>query len=56
MSKVNGDMPKEFTDKKFLEWLRDRLEFVHHENSLYDYMQKFQAIIENYDKDKITTW
>lgn len=41
-------------DKKFLQWIYDRLMYKHGENKDYDYMHKLKAIITNYDADKIT--
>lgn len=39
-------------DTKHLEWLYDRLKFVHGENENYDYMIKFREIIQaNKDND-----
>lgn len=43
------------TDKEFLQWLHDRLEFVYKENPLYDYMHRLRAIIKEYDDNKKTT-
>lgn len=42
------------TDREFLIWLHERLEYVHKEDSLYDYMHRLRAIIKNTPKDKIT--
>jgi hypothetical protein len=33
------------SDKSFLQWIHDRLRFVHAENENYDYMHKLRAII-----------
>ena len=41
-------------DKKFLQWIYDRLKYVHNENEYFDYMHKLKSIIENTPKDKIT--
>lgn len=41
-------------DKEFLEWIYQRLQYVHNENPLTDYMHKLKAIIESYPKDKCT--
>jgi|WetSurMetagenome_2_1015567.scaffolds.fasta_scaffold998242_2 hypothetical protein len=32
-------------DKEFLQWIHDRLEFVHNENHNYDYMIRLRKII-----------
>lgn len=41
-------------DRDFLMWIHERLEHVHGENSLYDYMHKLRAIIKATPKDRIT--
>jgi len=41
-------------DKAFLEWLRDRLHFVHGEKRNIDYMIKLQSIINATPVDKLT--
>jgi hypothetical protein len=41
-------------DKLFLKWLHERLEHVHAENPLYDYMHKLRAIINATPEDKIS--
>ena len=41
-------------DKEFLQWIHDRLEHVHGENPLYDYMHKLRAIIHLTPPDKET--
>jgi len=33
------------TDRQFLIWLHKRLEHVHNEDPMYDYMHKLRAII-----------
>ena len=43
-------------DKKFLEWLRDRLMYTYKENKSLDYMHKLQGIIDNYPEDKDSEW
>jgi hypothetical protein len=35
------------TDKEFLQWIYDRLEFVHGEKQNVDYMLKLKSIIES---------
>jgi hypothetical protein len=47
---------EDLTDKKFLQWIFDRLENVHGENPSYDYMYRLKAIIKDYPKDKNTNW
>ena len=39
------------SDKKFLEWLRDRLELVHGESDCSDYMRRFENIIDDMSYD-----
>ncbi len=39
-------------DRDFLMWLHERLEYVHKEKDLYDFMHKLRAIIASTDKDK----
>lgn len=41
-------------DRKFLIWLHERLEHVHGEDPLFDYMWKLRSIIEATPADKIT--
>jgi hypothetical protein len=41
-------------DKQFLEWLHDRLEFIHGENFNVDYMGKFRSIIKTIPVDQET--
>jgi len=41
-------------DKEFLQWIHDRLENVHGENALVDYMHKLRAIINATDENKLT--
>jgi hypothetical protein len=41
-------------DKEFLEWIRNRLVLVHHENGDMDYMHKLQSIIDVTPPDKET--
>lgn len=41
-------------DKEFLQWIHDRLENVHGESALVDYMHKLRAIIATTDSDKLT--
>jgi hypothetical protein len=33
-------------DRKFLQWIHDRLRYVHHENPNVDYMHKLRAVIK----------
>jgi len=42
------------SDKEFLQWIHDRLCFVHNENVNYDYMHKLRAIIESTNEKKFT--
>lgn len=48
------DQHSELTDKEFLQWIHDRLEFVYKENKTYDYMYRLKAIIDNYSDKKTT--
>ena len=41
-------------DRDFLKWIHERLEYVHKENPLMDYMHKLRAIIATTDPDKET--
>ena len=41
-------------DREFLCWLHERLEHVHGENPLMDYMHKLRAIIQATPEDKCT--
>ena len=41
-------------DRDFLKWIHERLEHVHQENPLMDYMHKLRAIIATTDPDKET--
>jgi len=42
------------TDKDFLIWIHNRLEFVHGELHHADYMHKLRTIIDATPEDKIT--
>lgn len=42
------------TDREFLKWIFDRLEYTHGENPNYDYMHKLKAIIAATSEDKVT--
>jgi proline racemase len=42
-------------DRDFLKWIHERLEHVHHESPLMDYMHKLRAIIATTDPEKETT-
>ncbi len=42
------------TDKEFLAWLHERLEFVHNENPIKDYMHKLRAIAISLPPDRRT--
>lgn len=42
------------TDKEFLQWIHDRLEFVHKENHNIDYMNKLRCIIAEYNEWIVT--
>lgn len=42
------------TDREFLRWIRDRLEFVHGENPSFDYMLKLAEIDEDQPLTKRT--
>ena len=42
------------TDKHFLQWIYDRLQYEHGENIRLDYMHKLKAIIKEYDGTKDT--
>ena len=39
-------------DRDFLKWIHERLEHVHHESPLMDYMHKLRAIIATTDPEK----
>ena len=41
-------------DRDFLKWIHERLEHVHHESPLMDYMHKLRAIIATTDPEKET--
>lgn len=41
-------------DKEFLQWIHDRLEFVHNEHHCVDYMHKIRAIIAATPEDQVT--
>lgn len=41
-------------DREFLMWIHERLELVHGDSPLVDYMHKLRAIIRNTPKDKET--
>jgi hypothetical protein len=41
-------------DKEFLEWLRDRLIYIHRENQHVDYMGKLQSIIDATNPEQVT--
>lgn len=41
-------------DRDFLKWIHERLEYVHKESPLMDYMHKLRAIITTTDPDKET--
>jgi hypothetical protein len=43
-------------DKEFLQWIYERMEYVHHENPLKDYMHKLKAIVDDYPPEKDTKW
>lgn len=38
------------SDKEFLQWIYDRLVYVHKENDLYDYMHRLRNIIKGMEK------
>ena len=42
------------TDQEFLYWLHERLEHVHGEKPLRDYMHKLRAIIKAIPKEQTT--
>lgn len=42
------------TDREFLIWIHERLEHVHKEDPLSDYMHKLRSIIRFADKDQET--
>jgi hypothetical protein len=33
-------------DKEFLQWIHDRLQYIHHEPGNIDYMKRLQALID----------
>lgn len=39
-------------DQEFLMWIHERLEHVHHENPLFDYMHRLRAIIAKTPADR----
>lgn len=41
-------------DRDFLKWIHERLEHVHHESPLMDYMHKLRAIIATTDPEQET--
>ena len=41
-------------DKEFLQWIHDRLETVHGESAMNDYMHKLRAIINDTHSEKLT--
>lgn len=41
-------------DKEFLQWMHDRLIYVHGENKNVDYLHKLRCIIETIDEDQST--
>ena len=41
-------------DREFLMWIHERLEHVHNEEPLMDYMHKLRAIIANTPKGEVT--
>jgi hypothetical protein len=41
-------------DREYLTWLHERLEHVHGESPLYDYMHKLRAIIQATPEDRET--
>ena len=42
------------TDREFLMWLHERLEYIHKTDPLMDYMHKLRAIIRVIPKDQRT--
>ena len=42
------------TDREFLCWIHERLEHVHGESPLIDYMHKLRAIIKATPRERIT--
>ncbi len=41
-------------DRDFLIWIHERLEHVHGENPMNDYMHKLRAVIKGTDKKQIS--
>lgn len=41
-------------DKEFLQWIFDRLQYVHKENPNYDYMHKLKSLIATIPEDQST--
>ena len=39
-------------DEEFLQWIYDRLRYIHHEPAKVDYMKRLQAIIDLMNKDE----
>ena len=42
-------------DREFLKWIHDRMEKVHNEDPLYDYMLRLRKIIKETPADKDTS-
>ena len=45
-------MESDVKDREFLMWLHQRLQFVHNESSIVDYMHKLRAIIHDTPADR----
>ena len=41
-------------DRDFLIWIHERLEYVHGENPMKDYMHKLRAVIKGTDKKQLS--
>tara|TARA_R110000765_G_scaffold77819_4_gene152974 strand:+ start:63 stop:209 length:147 start_codon:yes stop_codon:yes gene_type:complete len=38
-------------DKDFLQWIHNRLRYIHHEPAPVEYMQRLQAIIDSMNEE-----
>ena len=49
--RLNGDNMK---DKEFLQWIHNRLHYIHEESVNVDYMHRLRAIIDRIPEDQHT--
>lgn len=54
MAEKRGKAGMKETDREVLIWLHERLEHVHKEDCLFDYMHRLRAIISSTQKDRYT--